>query len=129
MDTISVLSRLQSPDIEVAVGAAEEVHHISTISDVPFLLTLLEHSSFFVREAAAWPLANLGVVTSIPELLVSYQRGFEDGHDNDGFTAALIEMAELHPIETRNALSKFIESAQEPMLGHAKWLVGFCGVA
>ena len=69
----------------------------STEEDVPQLVALLEDDSFYVREAAAWPLAELGRTEVLPQLLRAYQRGLDEGDDNDGFSAALIELASLPP--------------------------------
>src|SRR5262245_13534968 len=76
-------------DVGAAVRAAEHLHRSATLDDVPRLLRLLQDERFFVREAAAWPLSELAGATYLQELLQAYQRGFDEGHDNDGFSAAL----------------------------------------
>jgi hypothetical protein len=122
-----VLADLAARDVDRNVAAASRLHTEATIEDVPKLLSLLnEGSNFFIREAAAWPLAELAGPTVLRELFVGYQRGFDEGHDNDGFTAALIEIAALYPREARVALSNIAASAEEPMRGHAQWLIEFC---
>jgi hypothetical protein len=57
-------------------------------------------------------------------LLVAYQRGFDDAHDNDGFTTALIELVETN----KSASKKVLEGlAEDPaMRDHAMWLLEFC---
>jgi hypothetical protein len=118
---------LAAHDVDRNVGAAKRLYDESTMEDVPRLLTLLqEGSDFFVREAAAGPLAALAAPSVVHELLIGYQRGFEEGHDNDGFTAALIEGASLFPTEMKEALNGIIASAEEPIRGHALWLIDFC---
>ena len=52
--------------------------------------------------------------------------GFDDGHDNDGFTAALLELPYLALVATREAASNLSVTAEEPMKGHAEWLLTFC---
>ena len=110
-----------------SVLAAARLHAESTFEDVPRLLELLERAeNFFIREAAAWPLAKLAGAQVLPELLRAYQRSFDEGHDNDGFTAALLEIPAIHLKHAKAALSKLASEAPEPMRGHAKWLLEFC---
>lgn len=46
-------------DVDVMVAATQRLHRIATPDDLPRLRTLLLDDSFFVREAAAWPLSEL----------------------------------------------------------------------
>ena len=116
---------LLSRDVSVAVMACHRLRKAACIQDGPHLLGLLKHPDFFVREAAAWPLAELMGPQVLPELLVAYQLGFDEGLDNDGFTAALLEIPVLHS-ETRKALADFIPRADGSIKGHATWLMEFC---
>jgi hypothetical protein len=122
----SIVSELSNEDINVCVEAAGRLHKESEAEDLPKLLVLLESNDFFIREAAAWPLVELAGVKFLPELLTAYQRGFDEGHDNDGFTPALLEIPALYPGTTRQALETIIGSYEEPMRGHAAWLLEFC---
>lgn len=130
MDTSAwdaLVAALESNDVEVAVAAASRLHSEASADDVTKLLDLLElGKDFFVREAAAWPLAELSGPTVLRELLVAYQRGFDEGHDNDGFTAALLEIPALHPAEARAALERLAVSETGPIREHAVWLMEFC---
>lgn len=120
------ISELEALD-ERSVTAATRLHEEATLEDVPRLINLLEKAdNFFVREAAAWPLAELAGVQVLPQLLRAYQKGFDEGHDNDGFTAALLEIPAIFPGAAKAALSELIQSADEPIRGHAKWLLEFC---
>ncbi|MCA0242048.1 MAG: hypothetical protein LCI02_14435 [Proteobacteria bacterium] len=96
------------------------------MADVSNLLGLLKIDDFFIREAAAWPLAELAGPKVLVDLLLAYQRGFDEGHDNDGFTAALLEIPALHPTAARLSLVQIIGSFEEPMRGPAAWLLEFC---
>jgi hypothetical protein len=121
-----LLEGLVSTDVEECVRAATRLHECSTEEDVPWLLELLEHESFFVREAAAWPLAELCGYDHLRALFRAYQRGFDEGHDNDGFTAALIECATLHRSRTKTALNELAKGEDAQACGHAEWLLEFC---
>ena len=111
----------------LAVDAAAELQAKATIEDVPMLLDLLDDQSFFVREAAAWPLSDLGVVEALPMLLDAYQRGLDEGHDNDGFSAALADLVEAKPDASRLRLD-FLAHEGRPGSKHVQWLLQFCKV-
>jgi hypothetical protein len=124
-----IASALGSADTEVCVQAAECLHRECSSEDQHSLLQLLKSDDFFVREAAAWPLVEIAGPSVLHELLVAYQRGFDDGHDNDGFTAALLELPYLHSEATSAAASHLAKTTTEPMKGHAEWLLTFCEAA
>lgn len=123
----AVVADLDSKDVAVAVAAASRLHSEAIADDIPRLLSLLKAGNdFFVREAAAWPLAELSGPTVLRQLLIAYQRGFDEGHDNDGFTAALLEIATLHPAEAKLALERLATSETACVREHAEWLMAFC---
>ena len=121
-----IVSALDASDVSTCVEAASRLHAEADVEDVPKLLALLENDSFFVREAAAWPLAELVGPAVLPQLFSAYQRGFDEGHDNDGFTAALLEIPFLFRTETKPSLTNLIKVASEKTRGHAQWLLEFC---
>ena len=122
----SITAALHDKDVDTCVEAAERLHKESEAEDIPKLLELLQSDDFFVREAAAWPLVELAGTRLLPELFAAYQRGFDEGHDNDGFTAALLEIPAIFPNEARQVLEHIIGTTQEPTRGHASWLLEFC---
>jgi HEAT repeat protein len=120
-----LISALSAESIDVCVQAASRIHAEASADDIPNLLKLLKSDDSFIREAAAWPLAELAGATVLVELFTAYQRGFDEGHDNDGFTAALLEIPALFPNEAKALLENMANSTDEPMRGHAKWLLEF----
>lgn len=128
-DWNEIASGLGNPDVPTCVAAASKLHASAAPEDIPRLLSLLESDDFFVREAAAWPLAELAGLTALPQLLKAYQRGFDEGHDNDGFSAALLEIPALFGPEATRAIAGFAETAEGKMKGHALWLLEFCAKA
>jgi hypothetical protein len=62
----------------------------------------------------------------LPRLFDAYQRGFDEGLDNDGFRAALLELAGLHPYETKAALEVLKASSNAIHIRYADWLLQFC---
>lgn len=112
-------------DIDSAVAAAAELQAAASTEDVPRLIELLTDESFFVREAAAWPLSDLGRLDVLPQLLGAYQRGLAEGHDNDGFSASLIDLVQSKPVEARVQLSAFANSSDLELRDTARWLLTF----
>ena len=121
-----IVSLFDSSDVSTWVEAASRLHAEADVDDVPRLLALLENESFFVREAAAWPLAELVGPSVLPQLFSAYQRGFDEGHDNDGFTAALLEIPFFFRTETKQKLTNLISVGDEKTKDHAQWLLEFC---
>ena len=64
--------------------------------------------------------------SALPELFQAYQRGFDEGHDNDGFSAALIELALADPDGVRGVLEALSKSGDAAVRQNAAWLMEFC---
>ena len=112
-----LIEALRATDnIDRAVAAAGTIHKTSAIEDLPRLMELLKDQDFFVREAAAWPVSELAGPAALPELLVALQRGFGEGHDNDGFQTALIELAEAN----RTDIETYLHASRNRLI----WLLG-----
>ena len=109
-----------------ACAAAERVHKETTLQDVPRLMTLLQDKDPFVREAAAWPLSELVGVPVLRDLLIAYQRGLDEGLDNDGFTATLIDLVQVNSQESALALRSLAQNGDSAMRENALWLLEFC---
>lgn len=112
-------------DIDGAVAAAQRLHKESTHEDVPRLRELLQDSDAF-REAAAWPLSELLGPPALRELFVAYQRGLNEGFDNDGFTTALIELVSADALTCAEVLRHLATDADPNMRENALWLLEFC---
>ncbi len=109
-------------------AAAERLHRGAMLDDVPRLCALLNDDDAIMREAAAWPLSELAGVVHLGELLSAYQRGFDDGFDNDGFTTALIELAASHPAELARERQRLSDEGDPRLRESALWLMEFDGV-
>jgi hypothetical protein len=119
-----IVSALEARDLDANLLAADRLRAESSVDDVPKLLALLnDGQDFFIREAAAWPLVELVGPNVLRELFSAYQRGFDEGHDNDGFTSALIEVSVLFPTEARVALLALVRQESGPIRDHATWLL------
>ncbi len=113
-------------DVEQVAAAATKLHKAATLDDLERLKSLLKDHDFVVREAAAWPVSELAGPAALEELLVAYQRGLDEGQDNDGFTAALIELVEANREQSGKILQVLAETGDGPMRANAVWLLGFC---
>ncbi|WP_411885730.1 HEAT repeat domain-containing protein [Polaromonas sp. YR568] len=125
-DWNEIVSGLSNPDVPTCVEAASKLYARAAPEDIPQLLPLLESDDFFVREAAAWPLAALAGPAALPQLLKAYQRGFDEGHDNDGFSAALLEIPALFGPEAARVIAELAETTEGEIRSHALWLLEFC---
>ncbi|TKB63250.1 MAG: hypothetical protein E8D47_13040 [Nitrospira sp.] len=112
-------------DIDSAVAAAAELQASASSEDLQRLVALLTDESFFVREAAAWSLSDLGRVDVLPQLLAAYQRGFDEGHDNDGFSAALIDLVQSKSVESQTQLQALATANDSALRENAVWLLEF----
>jgi hypothetical protein len=122
----NIVSGLGAIDASAAAASAARLQAESSSEDIPKLLGLLASEDAFIREAAAWPLAEIAGPSVLSELFIAYQRGFDEGLDNDGFTAALLEVPAVHPAAARTALEQIARNSGEPIRGHAEWLLTFC---
>jgi HEAT repeat protein len=113
-------------DVDGRVAAAERMHKGASAEDIPQLKAMLAEPDFFIREAAAWPLSELAGPSVLADLLAAYQRGLDEGHDNDSFSAALIELAAAHRAETRIVLDRLVQSGNAATRANAEWLLEFC---
>ena len=113
-------------DINAAALAATRLHKEASVEDLPGLMGLLGDEDAYVREAAAWPISELAGPSALPDLLLAYQRGFEEGFDNDGFTTALLELVQAEPDTVRKVLQSLSKSDVVALRENATWLQGFC---
>ena len=113
-------------NIDRAADAAQSLQRTATREDVPRLLSLLADDSFFVREAAAWPLSDLGVTEALPQLLEAIHRGVQDGHDNDGLSAAVADLAEMNRVPAEAEVNRILKNGPPHLREYALWLLEFC---
>jgi HEAT repeat protein len=112
-------------DVDRACHASETLHKVATLEDLPRLMELLKDADCFVREAAAFPVADLGGPEALPELLEALQLGFDQGHDNDSFQAALTDLVYVHPFSAKEVLLTLAQAPDPKMRENANWLLDF----
>ena len=115
-------------NIDTKLAAFEYLKELVSDSDLPELLDAIGSVDidFWTRELLAEPIADLGGAESLPALLAAYQQNFDAGHDNDGFSHTLTEIAWLDPEGTRAILADLTQADDENIRSHAGWLLDFC---
>src|SRR5688500_6164508 len=113
-------------NVDRAVAACEALDKAADESWLPRLHRLLALGrDFFVREAAAVPIARLQGLRALPRLLHALQRGEDEGHDNDGLTAVISDLVWANPEEAAPMLRRMIRGPGERQRSDAAWLWGF----
>jgi HEAT repeat protein len=120
-----LIQDLRSENIERAVRASEEISETANKTNISDLYSLLEDDSFFIREAAAFPLIRLEGVTALPALFRALSRGIQDGHDNDGMCAALSDLLDQNQPEVLPLLQNMLLDEDENVRANAAWAFGF----
>lgn len=117
-------------DINRAVAACEMLNRSADESWLPPLHHLLANgSNFFVREAAAVPIARLEGLEALPQLLHALHLGEDEGHDNDGLASVVSDLVWDNPDEAAPALHLMIRGDSERQRADAAWLWGFAAEA
>lgn len=113
-------------DIDRAVAACRSLEGSADESWLPRLHDLLANGrDFFVREAAAYPIARLEGLQALPQLLHALHLGEEEGHDNDGLVALITDLVSANPEEAAPALFRLIHEPSEYQRSAGAWLWGF----
>ena len=120
-----IIEKLRGEDIDQAVKAIETLDQKADPSDLPELYLLLEDPSFFVREAAAYPLARLEGAKALERLFVALNRGQKDGHDNDSLTSVIADLLEKYPTEVLPIILRLMVSQEKQDRKNAAWAMGF----
>ncbi len=112
-------------DIDRAVNACKVISELANESHVPELYALLRDDSFFVREAAAEPLARLEGIKSLPFLFQALTHGEQEGHDNDGLAFTVTELLDFDKKKAAEVLLTMLESDDDKLRENAVWALGF----
>jgi len=115
-----------SSEINIAVDAAARLQSDASTDDIPRLISLLSDPDFFVREAAAWPLSNLGCVDALPALVRAQELGTKDGHDNDGLNAAMLDLVSMNRAQSKPKLEAMRRVNDSYARETVEWLLTFC---
>jgi len=120
-----LIQDLRSEDVERSVNACQKIDEMADESHIQELYSLLNDESFFIREAAANPLARLEGVKALPRLFQAYTRGFQDGHDNDGLSVTIVGLIEENKEKVTPLLLEMLQSEDIDKRANAAWALGF----
>src|SRR5438128_3315362 len=115
----------ESENVDRAVAACQALDQAADESWLPRLRRLLAESrDFFVREAAATPIARLEGLQALPQLLHALHLAEEEGHDNDGLGALISDLVWANPQQAAPMLHQMLCASSEQRRD-AAWLWGF----
>lgn len=120
-----LIQDLYSDNVDRAVRACDELSETADETNISELYLLLGDDSFFIREAAAFPLARLEGVRALPALFRAYTRGFQDGHDNDGMNVAIGGLLEENQLAALLLLENMLLNENNDVRANAAWALGF----
>jgi len=114
-------------DIDGVLEAFYRLNDEASVEDLPLLLEAIKSpkNNFWTRELLSEPIARLGGSKVLEPLFAAFAANVEDGHDNDGFSAFLIEIAES---ETDQCIAECNRLLAQPSFEHgdlARWLLTF----
>lgn len=113
-------------DVDRAVAAFQALNETADISWLPRLHCLLaEGRDFFVREAAAVPIARLEGLRALPQLLHALHIGLEEGHDHDGLVSTVTDLVSAKPAQAAPILLEMIRDPLDWRRANAAWLWGY----
>ena len=128
---LELIFDLQDVDGDVDIdGVLEAFYRLDaevSRADLPLLLEAIQSpkNNFWTRELLSGPIARLGGSTVLEPLFVAFAANKEEGHDNDGFSVFLIEIAES---ETERCIAECNRLIAQPSFEHgdlARWLLTF----
>lgn len=120
-----LIQDLYSDNVDRAVRACEEISKTADETNITDLYLLLEDDSFFIREAAAFPLARLEGVRALPALFRAYTRGIQDGHDNDGMNVTIGDLLEENQQAALPLLENMLLNEDKDVRANGAWALGF----
>jgi HEAT repeat protein len=112
-------------DVDGAVAATFELDKAATRAWLPRLHRLLARGrDFFIREAAAVPIARLQGLRALSQLLHALHLGSKEGHDNDGLGSIVAGLVSTDPARAAPILRRMIHARSERDRRDAAWLWG-----
>jgi hypothetical protein len=115
-------------DVDGVIAAFERLKALATKADLLKLVAAIQspRNNFWTRELLSEPICRLGGSDYLEPLFEALQLGFDEGHDNDGFQAHVIDIAKTEPKKTRSKLKELMGQKKYAHKDLAKWLLEFC---
>lgn len=123
-----ILGETVSTDGYEKIEALERLMNIADKDDLPILISAIQsdRNDFFTRELLSQPISILGGVSSLSILFDALRKGEDEGHDNDGLCAWIMEIASANPTLCKTHLLQLLESPTFSNKDYAEWLIEFC---
>jgi HEAT repeat protein len=112
-------------DVDRIVQAAGRLDVIATEAHVPDLYRLIQDNDWFIREAAAEPLARLEGVRALPLLFRALTCGQQQGQDNDGLSTTIVNLMEAHQPECAPLLLAMLQDTEATIRENGAWALGW----
>lgn len=114
---------LNENEPELSLAACDTLAAEATADWLPRLHELLTvEGDFYLREAAAVPVARLEGIGSLSRLLAVFRMGIAENHDNDGLTELICSLVESHPLDAAPILIGLASSPDAGDRADAAWL-------
>lgn len=111
--------------IDSVIDAIDELKEIVTKDTINEFNHLLNGEDFWIREMVADLLAYVEGPKSLDRLLELLDRGFKEGHDNDGLQTITVNLIEAYPEESRKILKSLLAHNNEDIRKLAAWGLEF----
>lgn len=112
-------------DVDRIVQAAARLDDVANEAHLPDLYRLIQDDDWFIREAAAVPLARLAGVDALPLLFQALFRGQQQGQDNDSLSTMVVEVLEAYREECAPLLLSMLDNPNPPIRVHGAWALGW----
>ena len=112
-------------DVDRIVQAAGQLDVVATEAHVPDLYRLIQDDDWFIRDAAAEPLARLEGVRALPLLFRALTRGWQQGQDNDGLSTTIVGVLETYPPACAPLLLAMLQDAEATIRENGAWALGW----
>lgn len=121
-------SDFEENDVDKKLEAFACLKAMATVNDLPQLIDAIksERNDFWTRELLSDPISDLGGVDCLAELFDALKRNEDEGHDNDGFSHHLMEIAWADPAGCKRKLQELMFTDEFAHKETAQWLLEFC---
>lgn len=112
-------------DVDRIVRASEQLDAVADQSHISDLYRLIQDDDWFIREAAAVPLARLEGAHALPLLFHALTRGQQQGQDNDDLSTTIVSVLEEHRHACAPLLLSMLADPDPAKRAHAAWGLGW----
>jgi len=125
---LEVLWADHDDSVDEKLEAFVRLKAIATKADLPQLIEAIksDRNDFWTRELLSDPISDLGGTDCLIELFQAHKKNTEEGHDNDGLSHHLMEIAWVDPAACKRKLNELMSTTEFAHKDLAQWLLQFC---